>query len=199
MPPRRYNDFHQLHTTISKAGELGAEALAAAAFPEKQWFKSMLSTKDLAVRPNHSSKGPFLHTETALCRCFGRQAERTKQLTGYIEHCKQAIVEEQVCRQQIPPVSSLALAIMSVQLTVCALRQPQPAAAGGGECRRHRLLASAAALVAFLQLREGSAGQQTADGERGGEGERPAESETQREGQTEGGAEGAGERESPFG
>ena len=53
MPPRRYNDFHQLHTTISKAGELGAEALAAAAFPEKQWFKAMLSTKDLAVRPNH--------------------------------------------------------------------------------------------------------------------------------------------------
>ena len=60
-------------------------------------------------------------------------------------------------------------------------------------------MASAAALVAFLQLREGSAGQQTADGERGGEGERPTESETQREGQAEGGAEGAGERESPFG
>lgn len=47
-------------------------------------------------------------------RCIGRQMERTKQLTGYIEHCKKAIVEEQVgLPQSEPRVRSLALAIMN--------------------------------------------------------------------------------------
>ena len=53
-------------------------------------------------------------------------AERTKQLTDYIEYCKQAIVDE----------------------------QPQPTGAGGGVGGRRRLLTSAGALIAFLQLRE---------------------------------------------